>query len=296
MQAFQFSTPDPSSTAALGDLEVEGVTTFVPFPKRTYRYVIAIKNEEMSIWLEDCTTKKQWNKGALNKADYVTSLNALPGASAADYAQVTGRNGRKSLDGAPGNWNDLPRKAIPLESDRLRLELTVKIRVFQKELSTQYTFELEPVSVERIDVLESKLRDQQAELERLRHDEEAGRAPIFLETEATAKTGVGRISWNKVASGDFAVIGAEGVILVRRPGVYNVAVVVNYHATNANMKVRLLKGTDCIRSIICAYTGGHHSSCSLGCTTRIEKDAKLTVTCDSNLVETSYLSVLWVGK
>ncbi|RLN55800.1 hypothetical protein BBJ28_00026357 [Nothophytophthora sp. Chile5] len=320
----------------LDDHEIEGVTTFAPPPAPTYRYIIALKNEKLSIWIENRAAKRQWYKGDLAKSDYVTASNTIPDASPADYA--------KSLDCDLDDSSDVLRKFTPLKDSRFRLELTVKIRVLRSVWSAQYTFDLDPVSVERIDILEAKLRDQQdilesklrdqeagqilesklrdqqeqlerlrhdleggqtleskvrdqqKELERLRHDQEAGRAPIFLETAATQKTGAGRICWKEVASDDFAVISAEGVIRVHHSGVYTIAVVVNHQGMNSNFKIQLLKGTDCIRSVFCGYISGNLSSCSLGCTTRVEKDAKLTVTCDANLVEASYLSVMWVGK
>jgi len=88
------------------DLEVEGATAFHAPPATTYRYVLELQNEKLSIWMEDPALKKQWcdveeldasgsltalscrYKGGLAQTDYVTSTNAIPGATAIDYTKV----------------------------------------------------------------------------------------------------------------------------------------------------------------------------------------------------------------
>ncbi|RLN68347.1 hypothetical protein BBJ28_00024989 [Nothophytophthora sp. Chile5] len=303
--------------ATLEDREIEGVTAFAPPPAPTYRYVIALKNEKLSIRLEDRTTKKQWYKGDLDRSDYVSSDTTILNASAADYALCF----QESLDCALDDSGDVQRTLTVFKGDHFRLELTMKIRVLRSVWSAQYTFDLEPVSVERIDILESKLCDQQEELERLRHDQEigqileskvrdqqeelerlrrdqeAGRTPIFLEAEASRMSQDGKLlCWNKVESDNFDMNGLDGVIRFRLPGVYSISVVVNYAPVNYNLTVELLKGSTGIRSAYCCYAGGNYSSNSLGCTTRFEKDEKLSVSCGANLVGHSYLSVVWLGQ
>ena len=48
--------------------------------------------------------------------------------------------------------------------------ISVKVRILRSVIAVKYAFVLEPVSVERIDVLEYKMRDQQEELERLQNN------------------------------------------------------------------------------------------------------------------------------
>ncbi|RLN55801.1 hypothetical protein BBJ28_00026356, partial [Nothophytophthora sp. Chile5] len=148
-----------------------------------------------------------------------------------------------------------------------------------------------------IDILESKVRDLQDELERLRHDQESGRTPIIIEAEASRVCGGGMLlCWNKVESDEFEVNGQDGVIRFRRPGVYSISVVVNHAPQGYDETVKLLKGSTCIRSAYISGASDNYSSNSLSCTTRFEKDEELSVSCAPILEKTSYLSVVWLGQ
>jgi hypothetical protein len=46
--------------AKSNDMEAEGTMAFPSVPTATYRYVISLQSEKVSIWLEDCRSKKQW--------------------------------------------------------------------------------------------------------------------------------------------------------------------------------------------------------------------------------------------
>ncbi|KAG1704907.1 hypothetical protein DVH05_004935 [Phytophthora capsici] len=56
---------------------------------------------------------------------------------------------------------------MALKDGILRLELVMSIRFIRSSWDAKYVFDLGPVSVERIDILESKLRDYRDELEKL---------------------------------------------------------------------------------------------------------------------------------
>eukprot|EP00644_Phytophthora_capsici_P016781 jgi/Phyca11/21724/fgenesh1_pg.PHYCAscaffold_111_\ len=98
--------------ANLLDSKVQGSTGFSSNSVGCYRYEISLHSGQVNIWLEDQSSKKQWETGLLNKEDYVTTANVFVDASVSDYV-----------------------------------------------LS---------IAVERIDILESKLKDVQEELGRLR--------------------------------------------------------------------------------------------------------------------------------
>ncbi|KAG6943753.1 hypothetical protein JG688_00017451, partial [Phytophthora aleatoria] len=125
-----------------GNIKVEGSTSFPSAPARFYRYAIALKDSKLSIWMEDRKSKKQY-KGDLDKKDYVTADNAITGASAEDYLQ------RELTTGGSGI---------------LKLKLLLKLRVLDSAWEAKFEFLLDPVSVERIDIVEAKLRDQEEEL------------------------------------------------------------------------------------------------------------------------------------
>ncbi|RLN51431.1 hypothetical protein BBJ29_009943 [Phytophthora kernoviae] len=63
-----------------------GITAFTPPPGESYRDVIELKNETRSILPGNLASKKY--KGGISKDDYVTSANAIPGASVIDYVKV----------------------------------------------------------------------------------------------------------------------------------------------------------------------------------------------------------------
>ncbi|KAE9053495.1 hypothetical protein PF007_g32929, partial [Phytophthora fragariae] len=52
------------------------------------------------------------------------------------------------------------------------LEVSVKLQVLKQLRVATYCIEMEPISLERIDVLESKMRDLQDEVDQLREDSE----------------------------------------------------------------------------------------------------------------------------
>lgn len=56
---------------------------------------------------------------------------------------------------------------VATSSGSLHLTLSVKLRVFETEWSPSYEFELIPVALEAVDVLEAKLRDQADKIARL---------------------------------------------------------------------------------------------------------------------------------
>ncbi|KAG4053101.1 hypothetical protein PC123_g11757 [Phytophthora cactorum] len=62
----------------------------------------------MSIWMEDQSSKKQWFKDGMVKDDYVSTANAIPDASAADYVECF----RDTLDSDLVDSSDAMRKLL----------------------------------------------------------------------------------------------------------------------------------------------------------------------------------------
>lgn len=54
-----------------------------------------------------------------------------------------------------------------LSGDVVKVEFVLKLRVHSLTWDAMFNFQLDPVSLERIDILESKLRDQQDELKKI---------------------------------------------------------------------------------------------------------------------------------
>ncbi|KAG6959347.1 hypothetical protein JG687_00008850, partial [Phytophthora cactorum] len=216
-----------------------------------------------------------------------------------------------------------------------QLQLAVKVQVLQKSRVATYTFHLEPLSVERIDVLESKLRDLQDEVAILRSKgteasslqnstiqkleegmkkvlkDAAGRDIVILQLKeevkaihlaqesSTTKTQGDLICWRNsgfVFGLNPIVTSLDGIVRVESTGTYQVAVVVNHQAAGHNMSLQMMKGSDCIQSAYCGYAQGHLGSTTLTCTAHLDKNEQLAVKCPASLVETSYLTLIRLGK
>ncbi|KAI9918018.1 hypothetical protein PsorP6_013250 [Peronosclerospora sorghi] len=78
-----------------------------------------------------------------------------------------------SLNSELNRSGDVQRTLEILPTGALRLQFNVNFHILRSSRVVKYAFVLDPLSVERIDVLESKLWYQQDELERLRSKIEA---------------------------------------------------------------------------------------------------------------------------
>ncbi|KAE8989411.1 hypothetical protein PF011_g18787 [Phytophthora fragariae] len=207
------------------DIAVEGVTAFAPPPATSYRYVIELKRSKMSIWMEDRTSKKQWYKGGMAKTDYVSDANAIPDATVADYVKGFQDTLDSDLSDSTG-IAEVQRKLHALDGGALRLEFAVKIRVLRSTWEAKYTFDLDSVSVERIDILGSKLRDQQEDLEKLRGEIRDDSLPSFAHLQTSRKTSNSTVNWEAISSVDFVSTGIDGVVKAQRGGSYIILVTV----------------------------------------------------------------------
>ncbi|KAI9920198.1 hypothetical protein PsorP6_015965 [Peronosclerospora sorghi] len=207
-----------------------------------------LKNDKLSIYLEDQNTKKQWYSGEMAGDDYLTPSNRISEASTMDYLGYF----RDSLDSKLDDSSDVQRALEVLEEEVLRLIFDVKIRIFQSARVTKYAFTLAPVSVERIDVLDSKLRDKQHELERLREELERVRGGIdtgyaHIVLKASTKLDMLTLLWDDVKSDNFFVNCETGEVSIRRPGVYCITAVVIVAASDLNLFIKLVKNGNAVQ-------------------------------------------------
>nr|KAE8929068.1 hypothetical protein PF009_g20814 [Phytophthora fragariae] len=192
------------------DIKVEGATTFSASVASSFRYAIEIKDEKLSVWMEDCSSKKQWYTGEMEKATYITAINSIMAASSTDYVELF----RDALDSDLNSSGQMQRKLTTLNGGSIRLELALPVRALRSVWLAEYKFDLEPVSVERIDILESKLRDQEEKLEKLQIHGTTGQNAAFVQLVASKKDDKSRLRWNKFESDDFSVNGDDGVVKI----------------------------------------------------------------------------------
>ncbi|KAE8969469.1 hypothetical protein PF010_g25315 [Phytophthora fragariae] len=83
----------------------------------------------------------------------VTTANAFVDATSADYASLF----KQSLDCSLDGTGDVQRKLTCLPGDTLRLEFCNTIRLLNSARSIRYAFDLHPVAVDRIQILEAKM-------------------------------------------------------------------------------------------------------------------------------------------
>lgn len=232
-----------------------------------------------------------------------------------------------------GTMNNISSTFCPIKGDTFRLEIAVKIQVLRKSRVMTYAFVLEPITVERIDVLESKMQDMKREMDTLRLDGETKSATfqsevrslkgevkkLQQESEARAilltkvlgdvqaqkesivvyqSIGTSRVGniirWN--SSNASSAFGDDGVIRIPHPGLYQIMVVVNHHADHHAEVIQLMKGTACILVACTGYAKGNHSSTSLMCIARIDKEDLLTVKCPSEVVSSSSITLIRLGN
>ncbi|KAE9121106.1 hypothetical protein PF007_g7935 [Phytophthora fragariae] len=151
----------------------EGVTQFSSYFSTSYRYVISLEGEKVNIRLEDRSSKKQWQTGMLKNEEFVTAGNVF---DARDYVAC--------LNCPLDNKKGVQRTLTPLPSGKLKLELGLRIRLFGASRSIKFVFELQPIAVDRVDVLESKLKDMKEELDKLSRRVDAGRRDDRYEESA----------------------------------------------------------------------------------------------------------------
>ncbi|POM76136.1 Hypothetical protein PHPALM_6664 [Phytophthora palmivora] len=279
--------------AAGADFEVEGVTTFASHPNRSFRYLVSLKSEKVNIWLEDRSSKKQC------KAEYVTTTNTFVDASPAVYVSCF----QQSLDCSVESTEESQRKLISLEGGKLQLEMSIKLRLLRSVRDVSYVFVLKPVTVEQVDVLESKLKDQQEELERLRgRIDQIDRIFLYARSSAWAES---KLMWESLDSDKFTLTTDNTSITFLIAGVYAIGVLVN-HVPNTSGSISLQKnGVEIQRAATASaryydFSSGnqnitHETSSTLMCIVQVNKNEELAVVFTgistiSNV--SSYLSVL----
>ncbi|KAG2782876.1 hypothetical protein Pcac1_g7301 [Phytophthora cactorum] len=166
--------------------------------------------------LEERSRKKQWQTGYLNKKNYVTAANSFVDASAAEYIWC--------LDCPLGKEEDAERKLTLQKGGKLQLELSLKIRLLHSARIICYAFKLQPDSVERMDILESKLKDQQEELQKLRSKVDASNVFLCAECEVLMET---KLQWKEINSETFVLDDDNTSIVALVLGLYVLGVVLN---------------------------------------------------------------------
>ncbi|RLN70146.1 hypothetical protein BBJ29_010174 [Phytophthora kernoviae] len=263
----------------------------------------------------------------LDLEEYVDLSNSIiPGATASEYIECF----RELLDGACGDANSISSTFQRHKDNAFQLEMAVKIQVLKRSCVAKYSFLMESISVERIDVLESKMRDLQKEMKGLRLEVVSGQnsAVLELQNEMAKLRGDldGRVKlisdlrgemnalradngklyvihaqgmrlsgdliiWGQTGSKN--VVGTDGTVKGLNSGTYLVTVVVNYYGG----EVRLMKNSLCFQAAFSTYSPNIAISNTLACFIRVTKRDTLSVHCiQSILTKTSYLTLVRLSE
>lgn len=189
------------------------------------------------------------------------------------------------LNAALRELKDSQRVLISLKYNKLQLKLTVKARLFEAKRKATYVFELLPVSVDRIDILESKLPDVEAQqsLKPRAHDW------LFLESRAELSSFSSNILWNELEANNFRVEEDGTAIEWLVQGVFSISVVVNHSPTSSHGSIGLYKGGERIQFIPVGCVANERvlrnipaivqTSTTLICITSMQQGDKISISC-----------------
>lgn len=114
----------------------------------------------------------------------------------------------------------------------LRLEITLKLKLFDSVWATTYKFDLIPIPLEKVDKLESNVRDLEDKVAKC--EEEVFRKPIYFHVTSTKSVGKNSvIPWNAVDD-EWFKIDSSGEIEFLVSGVYMIHVVLRHTTTTSN--------------------------------------------------------------
>ncbi|KAK1942567.1 hypothetical protein P3T76_006066 [Phytophthora citrophthora] len=158
---------------------------------------------------------------------------------------------------------------LPLCDIAFQLDLSLKIRLLRSIGTFHYTFEPKPIAFDRIDILESRLRDHLGTT-----------SFLYVESEAMVDS---KLQWKEVTAEAFALNEDKTSFTILVPGLYSIRLVVN-HIPITNMKV-VLSLQMALQSVVTESFYAHSitTSSSLKRVLQIEKDGNLSVLCTANV-------------
>ncbi|TMW61195.1 hypothetical protein Poli38472_013658 [Pythium oligandrum] len=203
--------------------------------EKLFRYRVRVGNEALTIWLEDCVIKAQWQTTELTTMDFVTEDNNIPRSDLVGYAQRFA-NALSALD--TDNQSEYHRSLSPLDKEgSRRLEIAIQLHVGGYETKWEYEFLLMPIALERVDVLASQVRDLSEELERVKKNDESGKneataSATFVTTGACVCNEFHKWRYPSTPSSVFRLDPGNAFIEVTRSGQFMIAS--SFHHSSSN--------------------------------------------------------------
>ncbi|EEY67347.1 uncharacterized protein PITG_04358 [Phytophthora infestans T30-4] len=113
------------------------------------------------IWLEQQTTKQQWQCTVSSVNDFALKGAGIPHAIVMDYLAMSLNRSESSLD------TKYEVDLIPMSEGRMRLDFLLKFSIADVVWKPEYQFVLQPIEVTETQMLMAKLQDANDSLDRL---------------------------------------------------------------------------------------------------------------------------------
>ncbi|KDO32043.1 hypothetical protein SPRG_03261 [Saprolegnia parasitica CBS 223.65] len=208
--------PNTASTLSPPLCEFANVTFPSAIADGAYRVSVKTNKPQTNavIWLESKKTKLQWQCAIDDFTKHTETNYALPSAV------VLGgiKNGLAAIDGATTNGTDAAStthaSAIDLDATKRGLALALTIKL-SPEWTMGFSFEMTPIKVEVVDILEARIRDL-----------EEAKAPSRMEfCTLTAPTIVGTKSactWSAPTASTLLRVDGDSEVVVLQSGLHHV--------------------------------------------------------------------------
>ncbi|KAF4045619.1 hypothetical protein GN244_ATG02070 [Phytophthora infestans] len=179
------------------------------------------------------------------------------------------------------------RRLTELEDDTLELELMVEVRALSSAWFTKYVLQLKPISLERVDVVEAKLRDVEEKLvrtEKLLADL-IGKQVVHLSAVSSNVDKLnedGDIIWNEQKCDHFDQNSERNGIICLVKGWYTLNLTVFLLQQKCNGGVTLRKNNIRLLESQVPKSVGENTSTSLGWCGLLKKNDELSVIATEN--------------
>ncbi|TMW61184.1 hypothetical protein Poli38472_013647 [Pythium oligandrum] len=207
--------------------------------------LIESAEEKLHIWLEDHKTKDQWVSRDLTVGEFTTEKSVIPNATIVDYAERFVECLGATPDDAKNAFERV--LATPAKDKSRQLTLSFIFAWSTFVTSLVYTFKLNMIPLERVDVLAAQIRDFQDELRVLSavvKDVRTRQSELgFVEFESVGSVARNNpLKW-KVVTGDmdghFDLDSKNLSVSVKHAGLYSLQVQVLHASSYAGAQFNL---------------------------------------------------------
>mmetsp|Transcript_22082 Transcript_22082/g.49089 ORF Transcript_22082/g.49089 Transcript_22082/m.49089 type:complete len:304 (+) Transcript_22082:61-972(+) len=270
-------------------------------PSDVFRASVSSASEAVVLWVESKKSKQQW-QASITKISDVGPVGVPEGAVLAFLKKALELLSEQEEDAKTSA--DDPQVDLDQADGEMVLTLTLSMGGIWKP---EFVFALLPVGLEKVDMLEAKVRDAQEEIESLRAQLAAGSAPAYLSiSSATACGSQQMVAWDAAApvvipASHFELSADKKQVTVLKEGLYQVNVRLagtNYSNTQSlGLQVNAVEVAQCTQS----DANGHQNSPQLHELMILKANDTLQVRCGADghsqaVAEANRFTMLYLGN